>query len=76
MTPKEKAEKLVVKYMCTIRRLDIDNPPPIKMVYGYDIEKQCALDAVDEILKSFDEIFIANVIRSYWKEVKQEIEKL
>lgn len=46
------------------------------MVYGYDIDKQCALDAVDEILKSFDEIFIANVIRSYWEEVKQEIEKL
>jgi hypothetical protein len=67
MTPKEKAIELVE---------DMHNAPEM----GYNEHaKQCALIAVDEIIKSnpikFDED--DNCIASYWwKEVKQEIEAL
>jgi hypothetical protein len=59
MTPKEKANLLYNK-----------------MVVDFDIDhwqiKQCALVAVDEILKAIG--FSDN--KFYWEEVKQEIEKL
>ena len=71
MTPKEKAEELIEKYL----KLDIeiggqyDGFLTMKM---YDA-KQCALIAVDEIIKeSMDNEYSER----YWQEVKQEIEKL
>ena len=69
MTPREKAEELVHKYVKLT-----DN-----WVYGiknWEHKKQCALIAVDEILKvaSFYNDSQAEVI--YFKEVKSEIEKL
>ena len=72
MTPKEKAEELVHKYV------DLTDG----WVYGiknWNYKKQCALIAVDEILDvdCFDmsEEHFDNHIE-YWQEVKQEIEKL
>jgi hypothetical protein len=70
MTPKEKAEELFNKYATYV------------VMWAGDINtthqncKQCALIAVDEILKvvSFYNDSQAEVI--YFKEVKQEIEKL
>lgn len=70
MTPKEKAEELVSKYM---------NMGQVKMsdysrIY-LPTAKQCALIAVDEMLyhvKMVDD----NAAINYWEEVKQEIEKL
>jgi hypothetical protein len=63
MTPKEKAKELVDKYMCYAQNA-----------------KECALIAVDEIAKctkyenqKFDNDRFSE---DYWKEVKQEIEKL
>lgn len=60
MTPKEKAKELVEKYDLTLTYLESKSKA-----------KQCALIAVDEIILSsnYFEIY-------YWKEVKQEIEKL
>ena len=73
MTPKEKANELVVKYQ-------IDNP------ITYHQAKQCALIAVDEILENVDYFFkelekdgLPNKFDDeieYWQEVKQEINKL
>jgi hypothetical protein len=66
MTPKEKAKELVSK----MRR---DNEMP------YQYAKQCALIAVDEILKSFGTLTNGNLFYTtfnaieYYKEVKQEI---
>ena len=62
MTPKEKAEELVVKYMFL---LNVDS--------AINKTKQCALLVVNEILNNiqFDEY-----LTEYWQEVKQEIEKL
>lgn len=72
MTPKEKAEELVLKFL----RIDINNT---KEWFNTLIAKQCALIAIDEIL---DVYLIKNAsfefyeVRNYWQEVRQEIEKL
>lgn len=69
-TPKEKAEELFNKYATYA----------VMWTGGIEVEKQnckqCALIAVDEILKvaSFYNDSQAEVI--YFKQVKQEIEKL
>jgi len=61
MTPKEKALDLVENMF---------NCPET----GYNEHKiECALVAVDEIIKELERCFIHN---EYWQEVKQEIEKL
>ena len=71
MTPKEKAEELVNKF-----RQQTDGIAG----YNYDnVNKQCALIAVDEILDDDmygmeEEHFEKRI--NYWEEVKQEIEKL
>jgi len=70
MTPKEKAKELFDKmfepnnhYMN--KNIEIDKI----------IAKQCALIAVDEILKiTWVDKFLT--VEEYWEEVKQEIEKL
>lgn len=61
MTPKEKAKELVDKF---------------KELYDYgSLSKECALIAVDELIElSHSSILISTI--KYWKEVKQEIEKL
>ena len=58
-TPKEKAKELVEKYDSTLIYLESKSKA-----------KQCALIAVDEIIK---EVVLSTM---YWQEVKQEIEKL
>jgi hypothetical protein len=65
MTSKEKAWELYHKYR-TLEGKYGDN-----VMYNYDA-KQCALIAVDEILS----ILFQHHEIDYWKEVKQEIEKL
>ena len=64
MTAKEKAEELVLKFL----RIDINNT---KEWFNTLIAKQCAIIAVDEILKS-----PTPKQEKYWEKVKQEIEKL
>jgi hypothetical protein len=65
MTPKEKAEELVDKFFKDER---------LYWVLSYNQAKQCALIAVDEILKRNEPI--QGHFWDYWEEVKQEIEKL
>ena len=60
MTPKEKAEKLVQRFI--YRRTDY---------VGVDDAKQCALIAVDEILKA-----VEGKYDEHWQEVKEEIKNL
>jgi hypothetical protein len=65
MTPKEKAKELVDKFSA------------VPLLDSYEA-KQCALVAVDEIIKAIkiaDNITFMYVI-DYYQEVKQEIEKL
>ncbi len=86
MTPKEKAKELVNSIYEILLKND--------HLQSYDASKQCALIAVDEIIKSeprcpndvdWDDVggthqYYYEAQREdadkYWKEVKQEIEKL
>jgi hypothetical protein len=66
MTPKEKAKELYFKYYQQVA----DGSYP-----EYNA-KQCALIAVDEIIKEYGTYYKVEVdgkYVSYWKEVKQEI---
>ena len=66
MIPQEKAKELVIKYR---KRLPFYNDKG-----ATNNAKQCALIAVDEILNL---CWNGNLkAKEYWKEVKQEIEKL
>ena len=73
MTPQEKAEELLGKYYFQVQTLKQ--------------QKQCAIIAVDEILKNGSlinqsELYKANKIKptpiykEYWKQVKKEIKNL
>lgn len=73
MTPKEKAEQLVDKFMA-IKSMKLSD---YSLIY-YPFAKLCALEAVDEILNVLIGIYDYDyeVLNPYWQEVKQEIEKL
>ena len=70
MTPKEKAKELFDKYATYV----------VMWAGGIEVEnqncKQCALIAVDEIIKSLDDVLHPNPFGQYWNKVKQEIENL
>jgi hypothetical protein len=74
MTPKEKAEELVDK-MYNTEHCGITHFPSKKYCDCSEINiyqaKQCALITVDEISKHCYE-----VMKPFWQQVKQEIEKL
>ena len=65
MTPKEKAEELMYKYVWIAYSLDKYH------------QKKCALIAVDEIIHYLEiTLGVDKEDFEYWYEVKQEIEKL
>lgn len=77
MKPKEKAEELVDKYF----------NPDVELRLTKGERKQCALIAVDEIIKYHDDLMdvvryelpshiVAILPYKYWEEVKKEIELL
>ena len=71
MTPKEKAEELVLKF----REVPIEDS--LLWYVGYEISKEFALIAVDEIINNvLVGIDLAATWGDYWVKVKQEIEKL
>ena len=63
MTPKEKAEELIVNYKMQIIKLN------------YDEAKQCAIIAVNEVIDTLYYNRLDSGV-TYWEEVKQEIENL
>jgi len=71
MTPKEKAEKLVLRFMYL--------QEPNYNWFHKGLGKQCALITVDEIIQETDTYYdtlIASERKLFLEEVKQEIEKL
>lgn len=85
MTPKEKAEELVEKFKFETKKSEIINDlllGDISVIFKHYKAKQCALIAVDEIIKL--DVFDCNEdwsnedgdTREYWQETKQEIENL
>ena len=71
MTPKEKAEKLVDKYLTASFRA-MEEYIPVPMV----LAKQCALIAVDEVLNEENDFIQTDTHFLYWEQVKQEIKNL
>ena len=71
MTPQEKAEQLVESFM-NIKQQKLAD---YSIIY-HPTAKQCALIAVDEIVKCAFWKYNSIEHINYWKEVKQEIEKL
>jgi hypothetical protein len=67
-TPKEKAKELVLQFYEVVK-----NKYP--STNGIPLAKQCAIIAVDEIIDALDKSLIDSDIE-WWKQVKQEIEKL
>jgi hypothetical protein len=61
MTPKEKAQEMLLSYKCILN--------------DARIAKRCALIAVDEIIKAHVHNEGVRHLK-WWEEVKQEIEKL
>jgi len=77
MTPKEKAEELVHKFKKYSYYPKTNND----MLFVNELHnpaQQCALIAADEILDLIDTIYDYDreELDPYWKQVKQEIEKL
>jgi hypothetical protein len=82
MTPKEKAEQLINSYRIILMNEDTECGNEILCT---SISKQCALIAVDEIIKNNLEYLrdvglhndvALNIDLSFWEEVKKEIELL
>jgi len=65
MTEQEKANEIVNKYL-------INTP----IVCGIDVAKQCALIGINEMLEVLCIYEDISKDYQYWKQVKQEIEKL
>jgi len=71
MTPKEKADEIFSKMIAT------DKVDSYSFV-GNSVARECALIAVDEMLKHmsfhFGQVGISTI--EYWQEVKQELNKI
>jgi|694.fasta_scaffold151542_7 hypothetical protein len=84
MTPKEKAEQLVSKFLTVYHTERIEDSSgeqtvvPIQIINSVIHAKIYALVAVDEILSMgiMSDSGDWRMAKSYWEEVKQEIEKL
>lgn len=79
MTAKEKAKELFDKYYNTIYFVNnlLENKIYINDTFACRISKQCAIIAIDELLNDVDASSPFEIERlTFWKEVKQEIEKL
>jgi hypothetical protein len=65
MTPKEKAEELILKY------LRIDNNT--SEWFNTHIAKQCALIAIDEVIDACEINMVESYNTDWWNKVKNEI---
>jgi len=71
-TPKEKAKELFDKFCYAIRTEETDSGYFTNVIYA----KNCALISVDEILNVIEDEREGFNWKDYYKEVKQELEKL
>jgi hypothetical protein len=81
MTPKEKAKELFNKYFLLNESASDENGVWIISALNKGLTKKCALISVDEIINvclpssEYGGVITDNTVE-YWKEVKQEIDKL
>lgn len=70
--PQEKAKDLVWKYYHKLEHTISDEYSKV----DWEIAKECAIIAVDEILDYLNKIMIPNPFGQYWQQVKKEIQQL
>jgi hypothetical protein len=75
MTPKEKAIELFETYLKELVKYDFDTNDQYSQPYN-EIAKQCALIAVDLLMEEAYRQHDYEGFKAYWKEVKNELEKL
>jgi hypothetical protein len=77
MTPKEKAQELIKRYACLSRGENEIDWIDKDIIFDF-FDMECALIAVDEILKSHYKVLtgVKPSIYNYYQEVKIEIENL
>lgn len=78
MTPKEKAIELYNNFNCVKTPSEMNFNGIINLNnLSYLASKHCDLIAVNEIIISHEmAVFCEYIVLGFWKEVKQEIEKL
>jgi hypothetical protein len=77
MKAKDKAKELVLKFQHLVTGWDCYHDEPIELIDRVIDMKRCALICVDEIMESFNSLeYYPEDLRDYWKEVKEEINKL
>lgn len=79
MTPKEKAKRLVDQFSLFVTTWNCYYDSPENPDNILRDAKQCALIAVDELVKDnerSESIVNAGLNKEYWQQVKTEIEKL
>ena len=74
ITPKEKAQEIVKKFDLLVTTWDCYHDMPIHEEEILKDTKKCGLIVVDEVLNSFRKILPSS--RTWWEEVRAEIEKL
>lgn len=70
MTPKEKAKELVDKFLPILFGVK-----PLYKKSDYFKAQQCALIAVDELIKE-TQFEVPNIRQRWWQDVKQHIQRL
>lgn len=82
MSSKEKAFELVTNYYSLITGMQLSFLSKLTVMPNgdsyYETAKKCAISSVNEIIKVInnDCMLCKQTKRDYWKEVKQEIDKL
>ena len=78
MTPKEKAKELIEKF-CNVIPIEANITDSVeeanrKLIADKRASVQCAIIAVDEIIKANPYSHVGNSTIKFWQEVKQQLE--
>ena len=78
MTPKEKAKELIEKF-CNVIPIEANITDSVeeanrKLIADKRASVQCAIIAVEEIIKANPYSHVGNSTIKFWQEVKQELE--
>lgn len=69
MTPKEKANELVDKFM-DYSQYKLNEKHNMSNVYT---AKKCALISINSTIQALDDVLFPNPFRQYWEQVKKEV---
>ena len=76
LSPQQKAKELLQSMMMSTNSVINFTTGDMDYLPQNQYAKQCAIIAVDEILKSMEDVMPHPPFESYWQQVKTEIQKL